>query len=239
MLESLEGNLLTIDVMLYEEEDFNAVIRMLVNSKVVRRELEGIVVSCGEIRGASSQMRRIGWEASDLPRSVLVGGPQSPTKVKQRGTKGRCKELIRAISKCLQKCENLTHLEFCGINLTPLELKILASGLEGNISLCSLIMRRVLLGQEGGATILPAISTTQAEILVLSHCGLTDSARGALTHIVKSACCRRDELTWALSLRGKNTQIPTSNTAPGAIPTAGVLCMDLSNNKLGDDFATR
>ena len=98
-------------------------------------------------------------------------------------------------------------------------------------------MRRVLLGHEGGSELLPALATIQAETLVLSHCGLTDSLRGALTHIVKSACCRRDELTWALSLRGKSSLAPTSNTAPGSIPNTGVLCLDLSCNKLGSDFA--
>lgn len=102
----------------------------------------------------------------------------SPTKVKQRSTRGRCKELMRAVSKCLRTCENLTQLEFCGINLTPLEIKILAAGLEGNTSLCCFTMRRVYLGHEGGAELLPALSTTQAEIVVLSHCGLSDNLRG-------------------------------------------------------------
>ena len=117
VLDSLESGLLTVDVLLYEDEDFGSVERLL-SSKVAEKELEGICVSCGELRGASSSMRRVGWETSDLPRSVLVGGPRSPSKVKERGTNGRCKGMMRAIARCLSKCENLVTLEFCGINLT-------------------------------------------------------------------------------------------------------------------------
>ena len=80
VLKQLENGVLTIDMMLYEDGDMGAVARLL-RSRTASKELEGIVVSCGEIRGAKSTMKRVGWETSDLPRSVLVGGPVSPSKV--------------------------------------------------------------------------------------------------------------------------------------------------------------
>ena len=121
--------------------------------------------------------------------------------------------------------------------MTALEIKLLAAGVRDNTMLSNFTMRRVLLGDEGASELLPSLASTQAEIIVLSHCGLTDRSRGMLTHLVKSACCRRDEMTWALGLRGKSNLTPTSAAAPGEIPSSGVLCLDLSFNRLGSEFA--
>mmetsp|Transcript_27514 Transcript_27514/g.52149 ORF Transcript_27514/g.52149 Transcript_27514/m.52149 type:complete len:764 (+) Transcript_27514:53-2344(+) len=236
VLSQLSDGVLTVDMMLYEDGDMNSVCRLL-QCRTAANELEGIVVSCGELRGAKSSMKRIGWETSDLPRSVLVGGPRSPSKAKQRSSNGKAKDLIKSICYALKKCKNLTHLEFTGINLTALEIKLLASGLRGNTLLSNFTMRRVLLGDEGASELVPSLAQTQAEVIVLSHCGLTDRSRGSLVHIVKSGCCRRDEMTWAKGLRGKGGFTPTSAESPGGIPGCGVLCFDLSFNRLGSAFA--
>ncbi len=236
VLKSLEEAVMKVDVQLYEKEDLRAVEKLLAGQQVLK-ELEGICVSCGELRGASVANRRIGWEVSDVPRSVLVGGPESPTKARRRGTGGKCRTLLRNLSRCLMRCELLSTLEFIGINLTPSEIKILASGIKGNTVLSSFTMRRVLLGDDGAAEILPALATSQCEAITVSHANITDSSRTYISHLVKAHCCRRDEMTWAISLRGKVGMVPSTSTAPGEIPTSGVLCLDLSNNKLGDELA--
>lgn len=83
VLSQLSTGILTVDMMLYEDGDMSSVCRLL-QCRTAQNDLEGIVVSCGELRGAKSSMKRIGWETSDLPRSVLVGGARSPSKTKQR-----------------------------------------------------------------------------------------------------------------------------------------------------------
>ena len=133
---------------------------------------------------------------------------------------------------------HLCSLEFTGINLSPLEVKVLSSGLQSNTVLTSFSLKRVNLTDAGADYLLPALASTQISLLALSHVGLTDKSRANIAHLVKTHCWKRDELTWAISLRCKKGVCPSAKTAPGEIPTSGILTLDLSSNQLGDDTAS-
>ena len=71
VLESLKIGLLQLDVMLYEKCDLESVARLLMPLKMKKEtieQLEGVVVSCGELRGNEAQMRRVGWDINEIPR---------------------------------------------------------------------------------------------------------------------------------------------------------------------------
>jgi len=172
-----------------------------------------------------------------VPISALAATPASPTKAPRRNSGGRLPPLLRNLGKMLRAAPNLCTLEFTGINVSPLEIKTLAAGLTGNQTLTSVTFRRVLLLDEGASVLLPALSTLNATSIILSHVGMTDKSRYDLTHMVKAHCCRRDELTWAISLRGREGVCPSASTAPEDIGRQGVLALDLSKNALGDETA--
>ena len=87
VLESLSHGLLSCDVMLYQKEDRESVAKLLENvAKKGGKEaghLEGVVFSCGELRGGEVGMRRVGWDVRDIPRSV--SGEEK--RRRERGTK--------------------------------------------------------------------------------------------------------------------------------------------------------
>ena len=236
LLDSLTSGILLCDVQVYSVEDLESVANLL-RSKTSYAELEGVCISSGELRGPDQKMRRnFGVDVLD-PRTTLKTDPISPSKQsRERSSGGKCLSLLRGLRHSLAKGQILSSLEFTGINLSLSELKCLAGGLKDNSVLGSFTLRRVHLGDAGASLVLPSLATTSCVVITLSHCGLTDASRQYLSHIIKAHCCRRDELTWAIGLRGKTPYSPS--TVPGTVPSQGVICFDLSRNRLTEQTVT-
>ena len=238
VLSSLGSYTLDVDVQLYDADDAASIVK-LVDMPEVQRTLRKATVSCGEVRGADAKMRKVGWEQVNIPRSDLDARPISPSRAgaSRRASNGKCKGILRSLVTSLPKYRSLHSFTFTGINLSFHEVRLLSLALTNNVVIRNLTIRRVLLTDAGAASLLTAIATTSVSVVVLSHVGLTDASRTYVSHVVKNHCCRRDEQTWALSLRDAVGICPCAETAPGGIPSKGVLCMDLSDNRLSDATA--
>ena len=200
---------------------------------------------CGSVAGIVFRSNEKKQPSLNGPR---MGGAQAKrTTVRKRAATDSnaadsnrpAPELVKVVAKLLKRASSLKTLTVIGVSLVNADFRVLSRGLCLNTEavLSQLTFLRVrTMGDAGLAELSPALCACKAVSIRIVDCNISDFGGVYVASIIRSHGARRDEAIWSAGLRGKAVEAH-SEECPKEIPTIGVLVLDFSVNRLGDNSA--
>lgn len=143
----------------------------------------------------------------------------------------RCMDrLFRGLSCALHFLEAI-ELTGCAVGLEDATFATLGRGIATG-ALRFLSLRHVPLRDSGLDVLAPGLRDCRCVYISLRDCKLTDTSARALASIVRAHASRRDEATWAHTLR---RAVVIQEEAQAAARTDGLAAFDIADNELGDE----